>query len=174
MTLRTSPLFCIAALLYVLALGLAFITRSSTPSAAMKPSITYLHLLRHTPFFTALDTPQLRWVIDHSREWEVRVGTTITSSSQHDSGDGYWILLDGGWELHHHGQVVRSGHADPGKWFNRTALDADDFALVANEHSYVMHISTADMDAMLARGFAFRPHLQAGTTLYEHLHTPAL
>ena len=30
----------------------------------MEPSVTYLHLLKHTPFFTSLTTAQLRWVIE--------------------------------------------------------------------------------------------------------------
>ena len=42
----------------------------TTRSTTMEPSVTYLHLLKHTPFFTNLTTAQLRWVIDHSREWE--------------------------------------------------------------------------------------------------------
>ncbi|WMJ68947.1 hypothetical protein [Stenotrophomonas sp. 24(2023)] len=170
MHFRNRPLASIALLACACVIGLTCLSRSSAQPAAMKPSITYLHLLRHTPFFTALSTPQLRWVIDHSHEWEATAGTTITSSAHRAGDDGYWILLDGGWELRYHDQVVRSGHADPGKWFNRDQLSGEDFALVANTHSYVMHISSADMDTMLAQGFAFQAHLAAGTALYDHLH----
>ena len=68
-------------------------------------------------------------------------------------------------------QVVRSGHADPGKWFNRAALGGDDFTLLSNEHSYVLQISDADMQAMLAQGFAFQSQLVAGNTLYQQLRS---
>ncbi|MCW5655834.1 hypothetical protein [Hydrogenophaga sp.] len=50
-------------------------------NATMKPSVTYLHLLRHTPMFTQLDTFQLRWTIERSREWEARPGTVVSTFS---------------------------------------------------------------------------------------------
>ncbi|CAG2143116.1 hypothetical protein CUPL110328_04325 [Cupriavidus plantarum] len=136
----------------------------------MTPSITYLHLLRHTPFFTGLDTDQLRWVIAHSREWEVRPGGTIASSTRPghpDASAGYWVLLDGGWTLRVGDHIVSSRHADPGKWFDQDLLGVQPFALVATEHSYVMHIARDQMDDMLARRFAFGRHLDAGRSLYR-------
>jgi hypothetical protein len=138
---------------------------------AMKPSITYLHLLRHTPFFTGLDTQQLRWVIAHSREWEVQAGTVIAGEGAAVDGGAYWILLDGGWTLEYRGHRHASGHADPGQWFHRELLDAS-ARLVAQEHSYVMRIATADMDRMLERGFGFGPHLDEGRAFYGRLAVP--
>jgi hypothetical protein len=135
----------------------------------MKPSITYVYLLRHTPFFTALNTSQLRWVVEHSREWEVEAGQVIVSSQSPGTSAGYWVLLDGGWDLTYRGRTHASGHADPGKWFNQDRFDRQAFELVANDHSYVMQISTQDMDDMLAKGFSFQSHLDAGKTLYGEL-----
>jgi hypothetical protein len=65
----------------------------STQDKPMRASTTYLYLLRKTPFFTALTTAQLRWVIEHSREWEALAGTTIEDCSE--SSADLWILLDG-------------------------------------------------------------------------------
>jgi hypothetical protein len=140
---------------------------------AMTPSITYLHLLRHTPFFTELESDQLRRVIRHSREWEVSPHATIVTSAHPEEGRGYWVLLDGGWELRLKGQVYASGHDDAGKWFNPALLGDDDFELVASAHSYVMHITAADMDDMLAGGYRFGRHLDAGRTFYRALVTTA-
>jgi hypothetical protein len=160
-----------AALLLVAAIAaiatLAFRHRQESP--AMKPSVTYLHLLRHTPFFTELTTDQLRWVIQHSREWEVDSGQTIVSSDSADDAAGYWVLLDGGWQVELRGQPHASGHADPGKWFNRDQLGTETFKLAANDHSYVMHITKQDMDEMLASGFQFDRHIEAGKTFYREL-----
>lgn len=142
---------------------------TSTPEPGMKASVTYLHLLRHTPFFTALSDPQLRWVIQHSREWEVGAGTAIIDAAHGANRDDYWILLDGSWTLRLHGQQWRSGHADPGKWLQASQLDGAAFALVADQHSYVMQIAAQDMQAMLDQQFAFAPHLDAGTAFYRSL-----
>lgn len=142
---------------------------TATPAPGMTASVTDLHLLRHTPFFTALSTPQLRWVIQHSREWEVGAGTAIIDAAHSGNRDDYWILLDGGWTLHLHGQQWRSGHADPGKWLQASQLDGGAFALVADPHSYVMQIAAQDMQAMLDQQFAFAPQLDAGTAFYRGL-----
>ncbi len=134
----------------------------------MKPSITYLHLLRHTPFFTALSTDQLQWVIDHSREWQAQGGELITSC---DDGKAMakddWVLLDGGWALEHDGRSFPSGHADPGKWFSADVAEGAACSLVATGNSYVMQIAAADMRDMLAKGFAFDAHLDSGRTYYR-------
>lgn len=135
----------------------------------MKPSVTYLHLLRHTPFFTELSTDQLRWVIQHSREWEVQAGQTIVSSDS--PSDGYWVLLDGGWNFELQGQRHASGHADPGKWFNQDLVSMHAFKLSVNDHSYVLNITVKDMDEMLARGFRFDHHLAIGKAFYSELTT---
>lgn len=132
----------------------------------MRASVTWLHLLRHTPFFTELSTPQLQWVIDHSREWEADAGAVIAtdaSSAAHDN----WILLDGGWEIRRQGEAFASGHADAGKWFNAAEAGTAPFELVVTTHSYVMQIKAADMQTMLAEGFAFGPHLAAGHAYYQ-------
>jgi len=140
---------------------------------AMRPSITYLHLLRHTPFFTALSTEQLQWVIDHSREWEVDAGTVLSiqdadGPSDHDD----WILLDGGWQIERGGEFFPSGHADPGKWFSTREAQGNACALVANEHGYVMHIPANEMQRMLERGFAFDAHLEQGRAWYQEIFAP--
>jgi hypothetical protein len=134
----------------------------------MKPSTTYLHLLRKTPFFTALNTAQLRWTIEHSREWEAPIGTVIVDCATSQPTDDIWILLDGGWQVETAGRAYAAGHADPGKWFS-VAHASRDCRLVATERSYVMKITRADMDDMLSLGFAFDAHLEAGRAYYADL-----
>lgn len=153
-------------------LGLASCGGKREPDAVrnmtMKPSITYLHLLRHTPFFTALTTAQLQWVIDHSREWEADSGAVIAKcDGAADPEAPYWILLDGGWQVEFKGQTFRSGHADPGKWFRSVDVPGGACALVTNEHSYVMRIERHDMQAMLDQGLGFRTHLDIGDAYYR-------
>ncbi|TDV07108.1 hypothetical protein C7408_1208 [Paraburkholderia caballeronis] len=166
----------IPAMALIAALGLAACGAKREPDAArnmtMKPSVTYLHLLRHTPFFTALSTAQLQWVIDHSREWEAEAGAVVAKCGGGESDDSgsdepYWVLLDGGWQVEHDGRVFRSGHADPGKWFNAADARGEPCALVTNEHSYVMRIERKDMRQMLDRGFGFRAHLDSGIAYYR-------
>lgn len=164
---QTSVLLSLTALMGAMA-ACARPDPQETPS--MKPSVTYLHLLRHTPFFTELTTDQLRWVIGHSREWEVTTGQPIVTPESPNDFNGYWILLDGGWDLIVGGQRYPSGHADPGKWFNRDRVSNHDYRLTANDHSYVMHIAAADMDDMLARGFRLDRHLAAGKQFYSGLN----
>ncbi|HYS68449.1 MAG TPA: hypothetical protein VEN30_32145 [Paraburkholderia sp.] len=141
-------------------------------STNMKPSVTYLHLLKHTPFFTGLTTAQLRSVIDHSREWEAQAGTVVAQCAQgaNDaaSDQGMWILLDGGWQVEYGQHTYPAGHASAGKWFS-AAVTNQPCGLVTTEHSYVMKIERADFDAMLAQGFAFGPHLDAGRRYYSEL-----
>lgn len=165
MTMRI--LLC-AALAIALAACAAVALKQRAPKPPMKASITYLHLLRHTPFFTELDTDQLRWVIQHSREWEVQPGTPLVSDALASERAGYWILLDGGWTLNYRGQTHASSHADPGKWFEAGQLSGA-FLLSAHEHSYVMQITAADMQAMLTRGFKFQRHLDQGHDFYRSL-----
>ncbi|WED25223.1 hypothetical protein L3V77_09035 [Vibrio sp. DW001] len=51
----------------------------------MTPSVTYLRLLQHTPFFTSLNTKQLGWMIDHPMEWKVvTAGIIATNESEPD------------------------------------------------------------------------------------------
>ena len=133
-----------------------------------KPSVTYLHLLAKTPFFTALDKSQLQWAIDHSREWSVARGSEISSSTL--GPDNFWVLRDGGWQIEHGGAPIRAGHADPAKWYGGAGLHAlgRGSKLVAAASSYVMHIRQADLEEMLRRGFAFDRHLQDGLAFYTH------
>ena len=140
----------------------------------MQPTVTHLPLLRHTPFFSELDTAQLRWVIQHSREWEVQPGETIASSLQTGSDGGYWVLLDGGWDLTYQGRGHSSGNADPGKWFHCNHAMEQPFALVANDVSYVMNFTTQDLEVMLERGFRLHHHLTAGKKFYDQLTSSAL
>jgi hypothetical protein len=144
----------------------------TTRSTEMKPSVTYLHLLKHTPFFTNLTTEQLRWVISHSHEWEAQPGTVVAQcdGSAHGaaSNQDMWILLDGGWQIEYGQQSYPAGHADAGKWFSAAVTDQA-CRLVTTEHSYVMKIERADFDAMLEQGFAFDAHLDAGRRYYGDL-----
>jgi hypothetical protein len=150
--------------------GLGTAGDDAPENATMKPSVTYLHLLGHTPMFTQLDTRQLRWTIDHSREWEARPGTVVAACAEHGTGrnDDIWILLDGRWQVEEKGRTHPAGHADPGKWFSG-ATTRGDCRLVTTELSYVMKITRADMDSMLARGFAFDGHLREGQAYYASL-----
>lgn len=136
---------------------------------AMKASITYLHLLAKTPFFTKLTSPQLQWVIDHSKEWEVRKGTQIASSD--GDPEDFWILLDGGWQLDSGGKLYPAGHADPGKWYGADAVHAAGVAsrLTATEHGYVMVIRYEAFNEMLRQGFNFDLHLRQGEQYYAQL-----
>jgi hypothetical protein len=144
----------------------------ATRSTTMEPSVTYLHLLKHTPFFTSLTTAQLRWVIGHSHEWEARA-STVVAECDGDAASGaqdqaIWILLDGGWQIEAAGHPHPADHASAGKWFSAAVTDQP-CRLVTTEHSYVMKIERADFDAMLAQGFAFGPHLDAGRRYYGEL-----
>ena len=138
----------------------------------MKPSVTYLHLLKHTPFFTSLTTEQLRWVIGHSHEWEVQTGTVVAQCGDGVNGvardQGMWILLDGGWQIEYDHHRYPAGHASAGKWFSAAVADRP-CSLVTIDHSYVMKIERADFDAMLEQGFAFDSHLDAGRRYYRDL-----
>jgi hypothetical protein len=139
---------------------------SQQEDKAMKASTTYLYLLRKTPFFDRLDTVQLRWTIDHSREWEAQAGTVVADCSSADKGDDFWILLDGRWQVEHDGHTYPAGHADAGKWFSASETSGS-CQLVTTEHSYVMKITRADMNDMLGKGFGFEPHLQQGRAYYR-------
>ena len=132
----------------------------------MKASTTYLYLLRKTPFFTGLDTEQLRWTIGHSREWEAQAGTVVADCSEADKSDDFWILLDGRWQVEHEGRTYPAGHADAGKWFSASEASGN-CRLITTEHSYVMKITRADMNDMLSRGFGFVPHLAQGRAYYR-------
>lgn len=134
---------------------------------AMIPQTTYLHLLKNTPFFTALTRQQLRWVIDHSHEWEVKAGTVIASSTNGESAvDDLWILLDGRWRVEIDGKQYAAGNTDEGKWFS-SPESARTYQLISIEKSYVMKISRADMDDMLKNGFDFGTHLRDGRRYYQ-------
>lgn len=171
---RATPLrrcLSMASLTLLITMGLTACGDHRTPDAmqelTMKPSITYLHLLQHTPFFTSLSNEQLRWVIDHSQEWETEAGSVIAKNDQTGaSASDYWVLLDGGWRLHYDGVTFPSGHADPGKWFNIRQAQGAASALITSEHSYVMRITEADMNTMLEQGFAFDHHLEDGRIYY--------
>ncbi|WP_244164082.1 hypothetical protein [Caballeronia sordidicola] len=132
---------------------------------AMKASTTYLYLLRKTPFFTGLNHEQLRWTIDHSREWEAQAGTVVAECASTPKDDAYWILLDGRWQVERDGRAYPAGHADAGKWFSASETQGS-CRLMTTEHSYVMKITRADMNEMLARGFAFSAHLSQGREYY--------
>lgn len=138
---------------------------------SMKPSVTYLFLLRRTPFFAALTTQQLQWTIAHSKEWQVREGSVVDTcpNGSADRASDDWILLDGGWAVEHDGKIDRAGRADAGKWFNRSVANGARCRLVATETGYVMKIAHADLQDMLARGFRFDAQLAAGRAYYRTL-----
>ncbi|WP_297840730.1 hypothetical protein [Pseudomonas sp.] len=139
----------------------------------MTPGTTYLYLLKNTPFFTALSKPQLRWVIEHSREWGAESGTVVASYSDAiPASDDLWILLDGAWEVEVGGQLYPAKNNDPGKWFS-AAQATSPSKLIVTEHSYVMRIKRADMEAMRLQGFAFDQHLDAGKAYYKRLFQSA-
>jgi hypothetical protein len=157
----------IAGLLLLAACGQPYGQPDALPEGkTMHASTTYLYLLRNTPFFTSLSKPQLRWVIDHSHEWEAKAGITVTDCA--DTSGDYWVLLDGGWQLESGGRQFPAGHADAGKWFSTKEVQGR-CRLVATEHSYVMQIKRADMALMLADGFAFDVHLNAGHAYYASI-----
>jgi hypothetical protein len=144
-------------------------SRNEDGDRAMIPSITYLHLLKDTPFFTALTRSQLQWVIDHSRDWTAPARTVVASyTAGQPASDDLWVLLDGGWQIEADGKQYPAGHADPGKWFSAADV-AHDCRLVVTEKSYVMKIESAELKAMLAQGFAFGRHLEAGKNYYRTL-----
>lgn len=166
---RLAPLVLAAALLVLSACAVLSNGAYRNKDMTMIPQTTYLRLLKNTPFFTALTRPQLKWIIDHSREWEVRAGTVVASCATGEpASDDLWILLDGGWRVDADDKQHAAGNADAGKWFSATVA-AHACQLVATEKSYVMKIARADMDAMLAKGFAFGPHLETGKTYYQTL-----
>jgi hypothetical protein len=138
--------------------------------SGMRQSVTYLHLLRHTPFFTALNKEQLQYVIAHSTEWEARSGQVISTGKE--AADYMWVLLDGGWQVEQAGRTSPSGHASPGKWYGGvpSAMPPAESRLVANQHSYVMRIARRDLEQMLVDGFDFGRHLQQGAGFYAGLN----
>lgn len=145
---------------------------ATTTSAAMKPAVTYLFLLRFTPFFKHLSTAQLRSVIEHSHEWNAQAGTVVAECANDargaESTPGIWILLHGGWQVEHAGRSYPADAASAGKWFSAD-VTSDACRLVTNEHSYVMKIERADFAAMLAQGFSFDADLDAGRRYYAEL-----
>jgi hypothetical protein len=159
--------------LLTLAAGCGQPSHAGDEGNTMKASTTYLHLLRKTPFFTSLDTRQLRWTIEHSREWEAQAGTVVAHCAPGQQDDDFWILLDGRWQVEHDGEAYPSGHADPGKWFSASAANGN-CRLVVTEHSYVMKITRTDMDDMLSRGFAFETHLRQGRAYYRTMFAETL
>jgi hypothetical protein len=146
--------------------------KSTQEDSHMKQSVTYLHLLKKTPFFTRLDNAQLKWVIKHSTEWEANAGTEISNRANAD--DFMWILLDGGWQIEQGGTALKSGHAGPAKWYGARAVSLlpSDSKLVANQHCYVMRIRRSEFDEMVARKFDFAQHLEEGEAFYKTYLTP--
>jgi len=142
---------------------------SDHQDSSMQASTTYLYLLRKTPFFTRLTTAQLREVIAHSKEWEVKPGTAIATSG--DAARSVWILLDGGWQVEAGGKVYPALHDQPAKWYGRDAVyaAAQRSRLVVTQHSYVMQISEADFAFMLAQGYDFQVQLSQGEQYYGQL-----
>jgi hypothetical protein len=79
-----------------------------------------------------------------------------------------WILLEGGRQVETDNHAYPADHASAGKWFS-AAVSERPCRVVTSGHSYVMKIERVDFDAMLAQGFAFGPHLDAGRRYYGEL-----
>ncbi|MEL0638531.1 hypothetical protein V6259_17410 [Marinomonas sp. TI.3.20] len=135
----------------------------------IRSSVTYLYLLRHTPFFTSLKKEELRWVIKHSKEWSVEQGGVVATNS---SAPDYWILLDGAWQLECGDKRYPSKNDDAGKWFSSEVI-SEICKLVVTESSYVMQIPQTDMNDMIQKGFNFQEHLEAGLSYYEKMFLTA-
>lgn len=118
----------------------------------MQPSVTYLHLLRHTPFFKRLNNTQLRWVIRHSKEWKIdKDGVIATNQSTPD----YWLLLDGSWQLICQQQNFSTEKFHTKVWFHSSEIQLP-CELVATSPSFVMRIQHDDMQIMLENDFPFK------------------
>ncbi|MBB5608831.1 MULTISPECIES: cyclic nucleotide-binding domain-containing protein [unclassified Janthinobacterium] len=169
MSHRLSPFILAAGALLMPLAQVAHSFNAGHQDASMQASTTYLYLLRKTPFFTRLTTAQLREVINHSKEWEVKPGTAIAASG--DAARSVWILLDGEWQVEAGGKVYPALHDQPGKWYGRDAVyaAAQPSRLVVNQHSYVMQIRQADFESMLAQGYDFQLHLSQGEQYYGRL-----
>lgn len=155
------------AALVALAFGLPRAGVTSIEGNKMKQSVTYLYLLAKTPFFTRLDRDQLKWVIAHSTEWEADAGTEI--SNRIDAAEHVWVLLDGGWQLEQGGRIYEAGHADAAKWYGGAQAEflPSNSRLIANKHSYIMRIRSADFDKMQQMNFDFTEHLRQGMNFYR-------
>ncbi|AZF43345.1 hypothetical protein C4J87_3193 [Pseudomonas sp. R1-43-08] len=135
----------------------------------MNASVTYLHLLRHTPFFTELNDEQLKWVIKHSREWDAPAGTVLDSRAAGTAvSSDLWVLLDGGWQVETQTNAYAAGNGAPGKWYSPAQTQSDN-RLVTIQRSYVMRIKAADLQTMLAQNFPFERHLSIGRAWYAHI-----
>lgn len=135
----------------------------------MKASVTYLHLLRHTPFFSEFNDGQLKWVIKHSREWDAPAGTVIDSRvAGAAASPDVWILLDGGWQVETKYSTHTAGNTAPGKWYSSTATHSEN-RLVTTGRSYVMRIKASDMEDMLAQDFPFEGELSIGRAWYTYI-----
>ena len=170
---RFSLVVLAAGALFLPLASYAYCFNAAGVQPAMQASVTYVHLLRKTPFFTRLSTAQLRDVIAHSQEWEVQPGTAIAHGTD---GDGaIWILLDGGWQVEAGGMVYPALHGDAGKWYGGTAVSGAALVsrLVVNQHSYVMRISAAELARMRAQGSDFDTHLRQGEEYYGRILRPA-
>lgn len=150
----------------------AYSFNASQVTPAMQASVTYLYLLRKTPFFTRLSTVQLRDVIAHAQEWEVQPGTTIARSTD---GDGaIWILLDGGWQVEAGGKTYPVLHGEAGKWYGGDAVQGTALPsrLVVNQHSYVMRVSAAGFARLREQGADVGTHLRQGEDFYARILQP--
>ncbi|WP_300758113.1 cyclic nucleotide-binding domain-containing protein [Janthinobacterium sp.] len=169
MSKRLSPFILAAGALLMPLAQVAHSFSSDRQDSSMQASTTYLYLLRKTPFFTRLTTAQLREVIAHSREWEVKPGTAIAASG--DAARSVWILLDGGWQVEAGGKVYPALHDQPGKWYGRDAVyaAAQPSRLVVSQHSYVMQMTQTDFERLLAQGLDFQTHLAQGEQYYAEI-----
>jgi hypothetical protein len=135
----------------------------------MKASVTYLHLLRHTPFFSEFNDEQLNWVIKHSREWDAPAGTVIDSRvAGAAASPDLWILLDGRWQVETKYSTHAADNAAPGKWYI-SAATLSESRLVTTGRSYVMRIKASDMEDMLVQNFPFGGQLSIGRAWYTYI-----
>lgn len=163
--------------LLICACSLTLGCKSKVPDAqgnlTMRPTTSYLHLLRHTPFFTSLTDTQLKFVIDNSKEWAVDKGGVISQCNGDMSvNDSFWILLDGQWALTYQQSSYLSAKNTSGKWYQINTLKSAGIVpqkactLVMHESGYVMKITEETMTQMRNKNFDFTSHLQDGAQHY--------
>jgi len=141
---------------------------------SMKAVATYIFLLRNAPFFSRLSTSQLRWVVQHSKEWKVSKGSVIEVCVPATVPvTYYWILLDGEWALEQDGAVALAKPSDPRNWFTRSVHNGGSCRLTMVGPGYVMKITRADMQMMLTNGFHFNSPLPDGLNFDRNTSWPA-
>lgn len=135
----------------------------------MEPCRTFIPLLSRTPFFMKLARDQLQWVINHSQEWMVSAGTVVCTSP--NAGENLWVLLDGNWEVESGGIKHQAMQSDPGNWYGseRMAEFPGESRVVATSASYVLKVSSENVQHMLDNDFDISRSLERGLDYYRRI-----